>query len=99
MSDALVRAHLEQLAGWLSDPAWLPEGSALMAWNDGFTAAVRNAERGPGWGSLVAQAHSLNEGLQGRAAALEADMADIRRELQNQGPAHQALKAYHPFPG
>ena len=48
MSDARVRAAIEQMEAWLDDSAWEPDADALAAWDAEFRAAVAGAERGEG---------------------------------------------------
>lgn len=96
MSDALVQAHLDQLEGWLAEPGWIPDPTAMDAWNAGFLAAAREAERGPGWGDLVARAHALNGRVEAHVASLSQALTALRAELQAHGKADTAMKAYRP---
>lgn len=94
MSDARVRAAIEQMEAWLADSAWEPDPEALLRWNTEFQAALAQAEKDPGWPELIGRAHAAGELLNARAAALEAERDLVRAELEAQERGNRALRGY-----
>ena len=94
MSDGAVRRAVEQMEGWLDDPAWAPDAQVLAVWDAEFRAALAQAEKAPGWEALVARAHGAGRRLEGRAAALAEDCKRVKAELEAQGRGARALRGY-----
>jgi hypothetical protein len=61
MSDARVRAAIEQMEAWLDDPVWEPDAEVLAAWDAEFNAALVAAERAEGWTGLTDRAHAAGK--------------------------------------
>jgi hypothetical protein len=94
MSDAEVRASLEQMEAWMADPSWEPEPGLLATWNAGFQAAMGRAEKGPNWPDLMSRAHALGRALERRASHLALQRDGVKAELDAQGRGNRALKGY-----
>lgn len=94
MSDATVRAAIEQMEAWLADPGWEPEAEALAEWDAGFRAAMAAAEKGEGWPGLVGRAHTAGQRLEARTEVMAQEQDRIRAELDAQGRGNRALKGY-----
>lgn len=94
MSDALVRAAIERMEAWLSDPNWEPDPEALTQWDAGFQAALAQAEKATGWPDLTARAHAAGRLLEIRLSAAEEERDRIRVELDRHGRGNRALKGY-----
>lgn len=94
MSDARVRAALEQMEAWLRDPASMPGPEGLADWNRELSEALAEAERGADWNDLVRRAQALAPTLEGRVSALAAERDEVRREMSVQARGERALKGY-----
>jgi hypothetical protein len=94
MSDAQVRAAIEQMEAWMADPAWEPDPEALSRWDGGFRSALARAEKGEGWPELAARAHALGRELDARADRLALARDEIKAELDAQQRGVRALKGY-----
>lgn len=94
MSDAKVRAAVEQMEAWLDSPEWVPEAQFLAEWKAGFDAALAQAEKAPGWPEVAARAHAAGERLLARSLVLERELDRLRAEILAQERGHRALKGY-----
>lgn len=94
MSDAGVRAALEQMEAWLADENWVPEVGALAQWDAEFQAALAQAEKGPGWSSLMERAMAAGHGLEARTLVVAVTRDQVRKELESYERGHRALKGY-----
>jgi len=94
MSDAQVRAAIEQMEAWLADPNWEPDPDALERWRMEFQTALAQAEHAPGWGELVARGHSAGQLLDARSRAVSEARDQVRAELAAQDRGTRALKGY-----
>jgi hypothetical protein len=94
MSDAQVRAAIEQMESWLDDPAWVPDAESLTQWDQAFHGAVAKAEKGEGWPELSARAHEAGRRLDERGDALASELALLRTKLHAQDTGARALKGY-----
>jgi hypothetical protein len=94
MSDARVRAAIEQMEAWIGDPNWEPDPVLLETWNTAYQSAVANAEKGEGWSDLVARAHVLGKELEPRIAHLVRLRDQVKAELDAQGRGNRALIGY-----
>ena len=94
MSDARVRAAIEQMEAWLDDSAWEPDADALAAWDAEFRAAVAGAERGEGWPGLADRSHVAGKRLEVRLSEAEQSLNQVRTELEAQSRGNRALRGY-----
>lgn len=94
MSNARVRAALEQMEAWLADPAWEPEAESLALWDTEFNAALAVAERGVEWPDLAQRAHAAGKQLEARVDRAVEVLDRMRREMEAQGRGHRALRGY-----
>lgn len=94
MSDARVRAALEQMEAWLQNPGSMPGPEGLADWNAELRSAVAEAGRGAGWEDLVQRAQALAPRLEGRVSALALERDEVRREMGVQARGERALKGY-----
>ena len=94
MSDARVRAAVEQMEAWLADPDWEPEAKALARWDAEFKAALVAADRGEGWPALAERAHAAGILLESRLALAVEALDQMRMEIESQGRGNRALKGY-----
>lgn len=94
MSDGAVRRAIEQMEGWLQDPAWEPDAQVLALWDANFQVALAQAEKAPGWEDLASRAHAAGLRLEVRATALAEECKRLRAELEAQGRGSRALKGY-----
>ena len=94
MSDAKVRAALDQMEAWLSDPSKTIESEEMIQWNNAYFSAVDGAERGPDWQQLVERAHVLGQRLNATLEAMIREREAIRIELDSFARGTRALKGY-----
>lgn len=94
MSDAKVRAAIEQMEVWLGEPSWDPTPEELALWHASFKTAMAEAEKGAGWPELIARAHAAGKLLEARSDAVAAERDRIRKELESQDRGSRALKGY-----
>ncbi len=94
MSNAGVRAAIEQMEVWMGDPGWEPDPGQLTVWNTGYQAALATAEKGEGWTELVARAHAMGKQLEPRLANLVRLRDEVKSELDAQGRGNRALIGY-----
>ncbi|NWJ41143.1 MAG: hypothetical protein HXX12_09255 [Geothrix sp.] len=94
MSDARVRAAIEEMEAWLADPAWEPEAEALARWDAEFRAAMAQAERAEGWPALAGRAHAAGKLLEARIPVAVEALNRVRAELETQAQGNRALKGY-----
>jgi flagellar hook-associated protein FlgK len=94
MSDSRVRAAIEQMEGWLSEPNWEPDPAVLERWNTTFQAALAGAGRSEGWSDLVAKAHEVARHLETRMNTLVQLQNEVRAELGTQERGNRALRGY-----
>jgi DNA-binding FadR family transcriptional regulator len=94
MSDARVRAAIEQMEAWLANLNWVPDPGALSQWDVEFHASLAQAEKAPGWTELMARAHAAGQQLKDRTVVF-AEMRDqLRKELEAHERGSRALKGY-----
>jgi hypothetical protein len=94
MSDAQVRAAIDQMEAWLGDSNWEPDAEALARWNAEFQKALVRAEKAPGWPDLIARAHAAGQLLEARAAVVAEARDQVRAEIETLGRGNRALKGY-----
>jgi hypothetical protein len=94
MSDAQVRAAIEQMEAWLGDSNWEPEAEVLAQWNAEFQQALAQAEKAIGWPDLLARAHAAGQLLEARAAVVAEARDRVRAEIEAQALGNRALKGY-----
>lgn len=94
MSLVELRASIEQMEAWLSDPCWEPEPERLAQWNVEFQAAARPAEKGEEWQALVARAHEVGRQVEVRILSLTEKLTETKAELSVQARGSRALKGY-----
>lgn len=94
MSDAMVRAAIEQMEAWLDDSAWEPDADALAAWDAEFRAALAGAERAEGWPVLADRSHAAAKRLEARLSEVEQALNQVRNELEVQSRGNRALRGY-----
>jgi len=94
MSDEKVRAAIEQMEAWLSEPGWEPDPEALILWNADFKAAMAQTERGVEWPDLVARAHVAGRLLESRTTLVARERDSVRAELEVQERGNRALQGY-----
>lgn len=95
MSNQEVAAALEAMERMLRQSGQL-DSKALVEWRKGFDAALATAERGPGWGEIVARAHALAGLMDAAAVGLTAEKNTLLRRMKLQATGTRALKAYRP---
>ena len=94
MSDARVRAAVEQMEAWLNDPAWEPDPDALARWDSECLSALAAAEKGEGWPELAERAHAAGRRLDARSEEMAGELARIKVELEAQELGSRALRGY-----
>lgn len=94
MSDARVRAAIEQMEAWLADLTWEPDPEALEQWNTEFNAALAQAQRVGEWPDLVARGHAASQMLEARIVRLREAQDLVKSELAAQERGSRALKGY-----
>jgi hypothetical protein len=94
MSDARVRAAIEQMEAWLGDLNWVPNPAALAKWDAEFKAALAKAEKAPGWPDLIERAHAAGRALEARSEVLAEERDRVGAELGAQARGTRALKGY-----
>lgn len=94
MSDARVKAAIQEMEAWLDDPAWVPDADALARWDEGFRAAAAQAERAEGWPELAERAHAAGRRLAHRSEALAAELVHLKAKSQIQDQGQRALRGY-----
>lgn len=99
MTDRRVRAALDEMEGWLEDPAWEADPEQVAAWNQAYAEALESAERDEGWELLAQRAHALGARLEARVAALSRERDALKLELDGQSLGSRALRAYRPAQG
>jgi flagellar hook-associated protein FlgK len=94
MSVVELRASIEQMEAWLSDPSWDPDPERLEQWNDAFQAAATPVEKGEEWRTLVARAHAVGKQVEARILSLSQQLEATKAELVAQERGSRALKGY-----
>ncbi len=94
MSDTRVRAAIEQMEAWLTDPDWEPEAGTLAQWDAEFQSALAQAEKASGWTDLRDRAHAAGHQLEARRVVLADALDQVRRELEVHERGVRALKGY-----
>jgi len=94
MSDAGVRAALERMEAWLADVNWVPDVGELAQWDAEFQAALAQAEKGPGWSSLMERSMAAGHSLEARTLVVAEARDQVRKELENYERGNRALKGY-----
>ena len=94
MSDAQVRAAIEQMEAWLKDPDWVPDVDALAVWDTEFKVALAGAEKDHGWSDLMARAHEAGRQLEIRTVVFAEARDQLRQELEAHGKGSRALRGY-----
>jgi hypothetical protein len=94
MSDGDLRAAIDQMEGWVSNPDWEPEAEAVTEWNHRLQQAIAHAEKGPDWPALVCRAHAVGQQLAARVERLVQRQAEMRTRLDRQEHGNRALRGY-----
>lgn len=94
MSDPKVLAAIEQMEGWMDDPNSDLEPDVLAQWNEGFQAALAQADKTDGWPDLVVRAHAVGERVKARTAQMIVLQKRVKAELDSQESGNRALKGY-----
>ncbi len=94
MSDARVRAAVEQMEAWLNEPAWEPDPDALARWDSEFRSALAVAEKGESWLALAERAHAAGRRLEAKSEEMSEVLARIKGELEAQERGSRALRGY-----
>ena len=94
MSDARVRAAIEQMEAWVADLTWEPDSEALDRWNTEFQMALAQTDKASGWSDLVDRAHTASRALDARIVLLTEERDQVRIQLVAQERGNRALKGY-----
>ena len=94
MTRAGLVVALEQMEGWLDDPAWVPDEAALVQWERGFQEALVEAQQEPGWEPLRARAHRAGARLEERILPMARLRDQMKVELEAQDRGVRALRGY-----
>jgi len=70
----------------------------LEPWQEQFDAAMRSAERGPGWAEIAERSHLLGRQVDLALAGVLADREAIRQEMRLMAVGGRAIKGYNPPP-
>lgn len=94
MSELRVRAAIDQIEGWLADPAWMPDPEALKCWTTDFQVALAEVEKGPDWPAVASRAHAAGKLLEARLMVVAAARDQVKTQLEAQGRGNRALRGY-----